>query len=40
LEVTIPIIGTISHGLDLQQHIANDRANMPIILITGYGDIR
>jgi FixJ family two-component response regulator len=27
------------NGLDLQQHIAGDRADMPILFITGYGDI-
>ena len=26
-------------GLDLQQHVANDRTDMPIIFITGHGDI-
>lgn len=26
-------------GLELQKRVANDRADMPIIFITGYGDI-
>ena len=35
LDVTIPDSG----GLDLQKRIAADRADMPIIFITGYGDV-
>ncbi len=35
LDVGLPDL----NGLDLQQHIANDRADMPILFITGYGDI-
>jgi FixJ family two-component response regulator len=35
LDVSLPDL----NGLDLQQRIAADRADMPIIFITGYGDI-
>jgi len=35
LDVSLPDL----NGLDLQALIASDRANMPIIFITGYGDI-
>jgi FixJ family two-component response regulator len=35
LDVNLPDL----NGLDLQEHIAVDRATMPIIFITGYGDI-
>lgn len=35
LDVSLPDLS----GLDLQQQIAADRADMPIIFITGYGDI-
>jgi FixJ family two-component response regulator len=35
LDVSLPDL----NGLDLQQHIADDRADMPIIFITGYGDV-
>ena len=35
LDVNLPDL----NGLDLQERIANDRASMPIIFITGYGDI-
>ena len=35
LDVGLPDL----NGLILQQHIANDRADMPILFITGYGDI-
>jgi FixJ family two-component response regulator len=35
LDVGLPDL----NGLVLQQHIANDRADMPILFITGYGDI-
>jgi FixJ family two-component response regulator len=35
LDVSLPDL----NGLDLQQHIANDRADMPILFITGHGDI-
>lgn len=35
LDVTLPAIS----GLDLQALIASDRADMPIIFISGYGDV-
>ena len=35
LDVSLPDL----NGLDLQQRIADDRADMPIIFITGYGDV-
>lgn len=35
LDVSLPDL----NGLDLQQRIAADRADMPIIFITGYGDV-
>jgi FixJ family two-component response regulator len=35
LDVTLPDL----NGLDLQQRIAADRLDMPIIFITGYGDV-
>ena len=35
LDVTLPDL----NGLELQQKIAGDRGDMPIIFITGYGDI-
>ncbi|OUM02013.1 response regulator transcription factor [Variovorax sp. JS1663] len=35
LDVNLPDL----NGLDLQERIASDRAGMPIIFITGYGDI-
>ncbi|MGD0104230.1 MAG: response regulator [Rhodopila sp.] len=35
LDVTLPDL----NGLDLQKRIATDRVEMPIIFITGYGDI-
>jgi FixJ family two-component response regulator len=35
LDVSLPDL----NGLDLQARIAEDRADMPIIFITGYGDI-
>src|SRR5215207_5127056 len=35
LDVSLPDLS----GLDLQERIANDRTDMPIIFITGYGDI-
>lgn len=35
LDVNLPDLS----GLDLQAHIADDRADMPIIFITGYGDV-
>lgn len=35
LDVTLPDI----NGLELQARVASDRANMPIIFITGYGDV-
>ncbi len=35
LDVSMPGLS----GLELQKRIANDRADMPIIFITGYGDI-
>src|ERR1700680_55687 len=34
LDVTLPDL----NGLDLQNRIAKDRIDMPIIFITGYGD--
>jgi len=35
LDVSMPGL----NGLELQKRVANDRADMPIIFITGYGDI-
>src|SRR5712672_114271 len=35
LDVSLPGL----NGLDLQKHIASDRIDMPIIFITGHGDI-
>jgi FixJ family two-component response regulator len=35
LDVTLPDLS----GLDVQERLAGDRADMPIIFITGYGDI-
>jgi FixJ family two-component response regulator len=35
LDVSLPDL----NGLDLQQRIAGERADMPIIFITGYGDV-
>jgi FixJ family two-component response regulator len=35
LDVTLPDL----NGLDLQEKIAGERADMPIIFITGYGDV-
>jgi FixJ family two-component response regulator len=35
LDVSLPDL----NGLDLQQQIAGERADMPIIFITGYGDV-
>src|SRR2546423_2240772 len=35
LDVTLPDL----NGLDLQKRIATDRSDMPIIFITGYGDV-
>ena len=35
LDVSLPDL----NGLDLQQHVADDRADMPILFITGHGDI-
>jgi FixJ family two-component response regulator len=35
LDVSLPGL----NGLDLQKHIAAERADMPIIFITGYGDV-
>ncbi|MCW2241142.1 response regulator transcription factor [Azospirillum canadense] len=35
LDVTLPDL----NGLDLQQRVAAERADMPIIFITGYGDV-
>jgi FixJ family two-component response regulator len=35
LDVSLPDL----NGLDLQQHIAAERIDMPIIFITGYGDV-
>ena len=35
LDVTLPDL----NGLDLQERVAADRADMPIIFITGYGDV-
>jgi FixJ family two-component response regulator len=35
LDVSLPDL----NGLDLQMRVAGDRADMPIIFITGYGDI-
>jgi FixJ family two-component response regulator len=35
LDVSLPDLS----GLDLQSRVADDRANMPIIFITGFGDV-
>jgi FixJ family two-component response regulator len=35
LDVNLPDL----NGLDLQAHIADDRTDMPIIFVTGYGDV-
>jgi FixJ family two-component response regulator len=35
LDVNLPDL----NGLDLQEHVAADRTDMPIIFITGYGDV-
>jgi len=35
LDISLPDL----NGLDLQQRIAGDRIDMPIIFITGYGDV-
>jgi FixJ family two-component response regulator len=35
LDITLPGL----NGLDLQRHVAVDRPDMPIIFITGYGDV-
>lgn len=35
LDVNLPGL----NGLDLQAHIADDQADMPIIFVTGYGDV-
>src|ERR1700722_6868295 len=35
LDVSLPDL----NGLDLQQRVADDRTGMPIVFITGYGDI-
>ena len=35
LDVSLPDL----NGLDLQKRVASDRADMPIIFITGYGDV-
>jgi FixJ family two-component response regulator len=35
LDVSLPDL----NGLDLQQRVAGDRADMPVIVITGYGDV-
>ncbi len=35
LDVSLPDLS----GLELQKHVASDRTDMPIIFITGYGDI-
>src|SRR4051812_37673630 len=35
LDITLPDI----NGLDLQERIARDRSDMPIIFVTGHGDI-
>jgi FixJ family two-component response regulator len=35
LDVSLPDL----NGLDLQKHVAVDRTDMPIIFITGYGDV-
>jgi FixJ family two-component response regulator len=35
LDVSLPIL----NGLDLQKRVAADQAEMPIIFITGYGDV-
>jgi FixJ family two-component response regulator len=35
LDVSLPDL----NGLDLQKRVASDRTDMPIIFITGYGDV-
>src|SRR5262245_57485486 len=35
LDVSLPDL----NGLDLQKHLARDRVDMPIIFITGHGDV-
>ena len=35
LDVSLPDL----NGLDLQKRMASDRTDMPIIFITGYGDV-
>jgi FixJ family two-component response regulator len=35
LDVSLPNL----NGLDLQKHLATDRTSLPIIFITGYGDV-
>jgi len=35
LDLSLPVL----NGLDLQKRVATDRADMPIIFITGYGDV-
>src|SRR5215207_6949606 len=35
LDVTLPAL----NGLDLQQRIADERVDMPIIFVTGFGDV-
>jgi FixJ family two-component response regulator len=35
LDVSLPVLS----GLDLQEQLASDRTDMPIIFITGHGDI-
>src|SRR6201986_1812081 len=35
LDVNLPDL----NGLDLQKHVAADRMDLPIIFITGYGDV-
>src|SRR6476469_1802768 len=35
LDVNLPDL----NGLDLQRRVASDRSDMPIIFITGYGDV-
>jgi FixJ family two-component response regulator len=35
LDVSLPDLS----GLDLQKHLVTDRTNLPIIFITGYGDV-
>ena len=36
LDVTVPDFG----GLDLQKRVAVERPDMPVIVVTGYGDVR